>query len=121
MELIRLSGRHNYQEVVDEWQYEFVYYVLSNMGLPEEALNECFVESIPSVEDKIKLRDLLAHFDLQIIDDCDGGLEIYLDEELMAKWDKCKYVLKEDRKELDRSKRLYVEIHANVWTIFDGE
>ena len=122
MKLSRLASRDNYREVEEEWKFEFIYHVLSSIGIPEEILGKCFpdggIEEL-TVEHKIELRKYMKQFDVTIVDDRDGGIKIFVEQELVAEWKKCKFVLREDPKEVDPSKRLYTEIQADVWTIFD--
>lgn len=129
--MIRLSDRDKFRDVENEWQWEFVYYVLTNLGIPEDLIDECFPETLDEItpEHKTSLRELLYQFDVSIIDDKDGGIKIYVAEPskedapptyiLVAEWKKCKFVFKEDLSEIDPNYRIYVEIHADVWTIFD--
>lgn len=131
--MIRLAGRSNFREVEHEWQWEFVYYVLSNLGIPEEALDSCFPESVEELgpEHKECIRSVLHKFDVTIVDDKDGGIKIYVAEPaqedkppnyvLVGEWKKCNFVYKEDLNEVDPNLRIYVEVHADVWTIFDEE
>lgn len=122
MELSRLASQDNYREVEEEWKYEFIYHVLSSIGIPEEILDGCFPEEGIegfTVQHKIELRHYMKQFDVTIVDDRDGGIKIFVERELIAEWKKCKFVLREDPKEVDPSKRLYTEIKADVWTIFD--
>lgn len=120
MKLIRLASKNNYRKVEEEWQYEFIYHVLSSIGIPQEILDSCFPEDGDlTVQNKITLRYHLDKYKVIIIDDCDGGIKIFVEKELVAEWKKCKFVLKEDIKEVDPFKRLYIEIKADIWTIFD--
>ncbi len=119
MELSRLASRDNYREVEEEWRLEFIYYVLSNIGIPEDVLDECFPEDGITVRHRIKLRHHMKAFDVTIVDDRDGGIKIFFERDVIAEWKKCKFVLREDLKEVDPSKRLYTEIEADVWTIFN--
>ena len=125
--MIRLASRHNFREIEHEWQWEFCFWVLSSMGIPENLLEECLPEDGNfediTAEHKIRLRKHMDTFDVTIIDDRDGGINIYVYTEeqhvLVAEWEKCKFVYKEDPHEVDSVKRIYVEIHADTWTIFD--
>ena len=122
MELSRLASRGNYRDVEKEWQYEFVYYVLESIGIPEEVLAGCFPEEgmdAFTVAHKIELRTYMNKFDVTIVDDRDQGIKIFVEQDKVAEWKKCIFVLREDPKEVDPSKRLYMEIKADVWTIFD--
>jgi hypothetical protein len=122
MELSRLANRDNYREAEKEWQYEFIYYVLESIGIPEEVLTGCFPEEgmgSMTVIHKIELRKQMNKFGVVIVDDRDGGIRIFVDSDKVAEWKKCRFVLREDLEEVDPSKRLYIEIVANIWTIFD--
>lgn len=125
--MIRLAGRHNFREVEQEWQWEFVFYVLSSLGIPDELLEECVPEE-GGFEDikanhKIRLRKHMDTFDVTIVDDKDGGIRIYVynDEQhiMVAEWKKCKFIYKEDLNALDPAKKVYIEVHGDTWTIFD--
>lgn len=122
MKLTRLASRDNYRKVEEEWKYEFIYHVLSNIGIPKEILDGCFpeggIESF-TVQHKIELRHYMKQFDVTIVDDRDGGIKIFVEKERIAEWKKCVFALREDPKEVDPSNRLYVEITADIWTIFD--
>jgi len=124
MILERLASRENFRKVEEEWQYEFIYYVLSSIGIPEDILDGCFPEEGAegfTVEHRVELRKYMTTFDVKIIDDRDGGITMYLEEELIARWKKCKFSLREDPKEVDPAQRIYVEVQADIWTIFDEE
>lgn len=125
--MIRLASRFNFREVENEWQWEWVLYVLFNLGIPEEMLEDCVPEN-GSFEDitpthKISLRKHMSDFDVTIVDDRDGGIKIYVynDEQhiLVGMWNKSKFVYREDLSEIDPANKIYVEVHADTWTIFD--
>lgn len=131
MLMIREADRDNYREVEKEWQWEFVFYVLNHMGIPDEELMECLPEDGDylkiSTNHKISLRKYMDKRDVTIVDDRDGGLKIYvfigeLEEHiLVAEWKKCKFIYKEDLRQINPNKRVYVEVHAEVWTSFGEE
>jgi hypothetical protein len=77
--------------------------------------------NILSVDQKIKLRALLNESNIQIIDDMDGRLKIYLDSDLIGSWDKAKYCLRKDLQVKDPKKRIYMEMHIKYWSLFDEE
>jgi len=129
--VIREADRDNFRNVEKEWQWEFVQYVLSNLGIPKDLLDICFPEDMEdfSPAHKIELRDILSEYNVSVVDDRDGGIKIYtgefiskdkpLDYLLVGEWKKCKFVYREDLTEVDPNLRIYVEVHADVWTTFD--
>ena len=82
MKVTRLADRDNYRYVEEEWKYEFIVYVLSNLGIPEEELTKYLTEDYAdfTLEKKIQLKQLLddPRWKTTIVDDRDGGLKIYL-------------------------------------------
>jgi len=78
-------------------------------------------EAILSVQQKIKLRNILTTYGIQVIDNLDGHMKIYLENELMAEWYKCQYKLKKDPQVLDPKKRIYLEMEVNCWSVFDPQ
>ncbi len=89
------------------------------MGVP---INELWqADQDLSVEDKIKLRGILSTYNIKTIDDSDGHLQMFVDGELIAEWHKPQYKMKRDLSEIDPGKKLYVEMHADYWSIFDEE
>lgn len=85
------------------------------------------IESIWSSEgplpasQKVKLRGILATYGIQVIDDLDGHMQIYLENELIAEWYKCTYKLKRDLRAIDPRKRIYLEMEVNCWSVFDDK
>ncbi len=56
------------------------------MGVP---INELWhADQDLSVEDKIKLRGILSTYNIKTIDDSDGHLQMFVDGELIAEWNK---------------------------------
>lgn len=70
---------------------------------------------------KVKLRGILATYGIQVIDDFDGHMQIYLENELIAEWFKCTYKLKRDLRAIDPRKRIYLEMEVNCWSVFDDK
>lgn len=119
---ILLNYNENTRKVEEEEKYRFLRAILEQIGIPIE---EFWIDDniIDKPEQRIKLRNMLAKFGVQVIDDMDGHMQIYvaLDDEvqLAAEWFKCKYKLKRDLKELDPKKQLYLEMEVNYWSIFE--
>jgi len=131
MKISRLAARDNFREVEEEWRWEFVFHVLTSIGIPEEELEECVPEDGNFLEiepkHKISLRKHMKKRNVTIVDDHDGGIKIYvyvdeLEEQIMvAEWKKCKFIYKKDIKEIDPNKRIYMEVQADIWTSFEDE
>ena len=129
MECIRLSDRDSLRQVEKEWQYEFIIHVLLNLGVPQDVLEGCFPENVDdfTVEHKIELRKHLKKYFITIVDDREGGLKFYLEVQeddkkeqvLVAEWKKCRFNYKIDPTEVDPAKKMYVEVIADIWTIFE--
>jgi hypothetical protein len=97
-------------------------------------LGQCF-ESVPDITNqiatiwvgdgplpaaqKVKMRGILTTYGLQVIDDLDGHMQVYLENELVAEWFKCTYKLKRDLRVIDPRKRVYIEMEVNCWSAFD--
>ena len=67
---------------------------------------------------RTKLRKLLSNNNIQIIDDLDGNMKVYLERDLIGNWEKPTYKLKKDLSELNHRKQLYVEMEISYWDIF---
>src|ERR1700727_2172215 len=68
---------------------------------------------------KIELRQILNTYGIRVRDDFDGSLDIFLDNELVASWKKPLYKLKRDLGQLERKKRVYIEMIVEVWSVFN--
>jgi hypothetical protein len=68
---------------------------------------------------KVKMRNVLTTYGIQVIDDLDGHLSIYLENDKVAEWYKPSYRLKRDFSCLDRRKQFYIEMEINCWSAFD--
>ena len=119
-----LANREDVRNIEAELQYEFVAFVLESLGIPPEVLIECFPEGGYDEFDVIhkkRLREYLKKFDVEIVDDRDGGIKIYLDDDVVAEWKKAKFALRRDAKARTPAKKVYSEIFIDFWTIFDNE
>ena len=72
-----------------------------------------------SVDEKINLRKILSAYGIAIIDDLDGHMQMYVDNELTAEWNKPQYLLKKDLRQIDPRKKVYLEMKFNTWSIFE--
>jgi len=100
----------------EEWvRNAFSRETLEKMGLP---LEEIWPDEELTVEQKTELRRLLAHYDVDILDDGDRGLKIYVDDEVVAELLKPKYVMHKDVKARRASQRLFYEMMIKYKTLF---
>jgi hypothetical protein len=115
-------NREDARRVEADEKYNFIRGVLEVLEIP---LEECFPEEEGveyfTTDHKIKLRKALRKYDVHVKDDGDGGVKIYFEKEIIAEWKKPFFILKEDKSEVDKSKKLYIQIDLSYWTIFDGE
>lgn len=116
---ILLNYNENTRQVEDEEKMRFLRTLLEQMGVP---ISDFWAEDIAlTVNNRIKLKNTLVAYGVQVIDDLDGHLQVYVEGEKVAEWNKCTYKLKRDLKQLDPKKQLYLEMEVNCWTIFEQQ
>lgn len=114
---ILLSRSENTKEIEHQEQNRFIKSVLEALEVeiefnPDEPL---------SIEQKQKFNQSIRDFNLHIINDFDGGIKIYLGEDLIAEWYKATFKLKSDLSQIDPRDRLYLLMEVFFWTIFEDE
>jgi hypothetical protein len=115
--IILLNYNENTRKVEEEEKTRYLRSLLEQMGVP---IQEFWATDEPlSVEQRMKLRGLLTTYGIQVIDDRDGTMEIFVEREKVAEWSKCSYKLKRDLRELDPKKQLYLEMEVNCWSLFE--
>lgn len=115
---ILLNYGDNTKNVEDEEKNRFLHDLLEQMGVPLDFWTS--IDSL-SVEQRIKLRTILINYNIQVLDDLDGNMQIYVEGELIGEWRKCTYKLKRDLREIDPRKQLYLEMLVDCWTVFEEE
>lgn len=117
---ILLNSDEDTRQVEEEEKSKFVRSVLEKIGLPVDEFwtNKDKPLGIP---EKIKLRQILSAYNIIIIDDLGGELQIYVDNDLAAEWKKSTYKLKTDLRQIDPKKRLYLEMTIENWSVFENE
>ena len=121
---ILLNHNENTHQVEDEEKARFLRGLLEQMfeEVPEvmTKISEVWSEDgTLSPEQKVKMRTFMDTYGIQVIDNLDGHMRIYLDGQVVGEWFKCKYKLKRDLAQIDRRKQLYLEMEVNYWTIFE--
>jgi hypothetical protein len=112
---ILLDNRENTKAVESQEQARFIKTILESLQVPIE----WNPDDILTVESKMKLRKSLEAYSINILNDTDGGLKIFANKDLIGDWYKPNYILKQDNKQIDPNKRLYMEMHINFWTVFE--
>ncbi len=117
---ILLNYNENTHKVEDEEKNRFLRDLLEQMGTP---ISTFWVgdELSLSIQQKIQLRKLLITYSIQVIDDNDGNVRVYVDGELVGEWHKCTYKLKRDFSQIDPKKQLFLEMTINCWTLFEEQ
>lgn len=114
---ILLSYDENTKQIEEEEKSKFLKNLLEQMGVPVEEF--WTGGDTLSSDQRIKLRSILSTYGIQVIDDLDGHLQVYVQQELMGEWFKSTYKLKKDLRQIDPKKRLYIEMEISYWTIFE--
>jgi hypothetical protein len=115
--ILLLNYTDNTKQVEEEEKNRFLRSLLEQMGVP---ISEIWDDDTPlSIEQKIKLRSLLSAYNVQIIDDQDGFLQVYVDGETVASFNKPIYKLKRDLSQIDPKKQLFLEMEINCWSLFE--
>ena len=115
---ILLNYNENTKRVEEEEKNRFLKSLLDQMDINTD---DIWNGEILSIEQRIKLRGILATYGIQIIDDLDGTLQIYVDNEKVAEWIKPTYKLKKDLRQIDPRKQLYLEMLIEYWSLFEGK
>jgi hypothetical protein len=114
-----LNYDENTKIVEEEEKNRFLYSLLEQIGIP---VNDFWKGEISlSIDQKIRLRTILSTYNIQVIDDLDGNMQVYIDNELVGEWHKCTYKLKKDLRQLDPKKRIYLEMQIDYWSIFEEQ
>lgn len=114
---ILLNYNENIRKVEEEEKNRFLYCLLEQMGIP---VSEFWaIDEALSAAQKIKLMGTLSSYAVQVLDDHEGNLTVYAENDLVGEWHKCAYKMKKDLRQLDPRKRLYFEMEINYWSIFD--
>ena len=115
--VLLLNHNENTKLIENEEKNRFLFSLLVEMGIDlGDLLNS---NLILDIEDKIKFRNILSTYNVSVIDDLDGRMQVSVDNELIGEWHKCEYKLKMDLSELDPKKKLYLEMSINYWSIFE--
>ena len=120
---ILLSYSENTHQVEEEEKARFLREILlqsfENTEVVFQIQNIWGSDGVLSTDQKVKLRGILTTYGIQVIDDFDGHMQIFIEDELIGEWFKCTYKLKRDLRVTDPRKRIYLEMEVNCWSHFD--
>lgn len=112
-------NREDSKKVEEEERDLFVRAVLAELELPE--LDEIWPEDhLSSIEDKVKLRNLLAKYNILILQR-GRATEIYVEDDMIAIWREPKYRMLTDLKKANPAHKLFYEMTIDCESIFDEE
>jgi hypothetical protein len=110
--------RSDAKEIEEEERNLFIRSILEQLGVP---LDQIWPDISLTIENKIKLRQLLSKLEIEIIDTGDRGCTIYNNDTKLGEWFKPKFILREDKKARTLSKKLYYEMVIKTWSVFDQQ
>lgn len=120
---ILLDYNENLKKIEEEEKSRFLKNLLEHFFENTDVAKQ--IETIWNIDgplppsQKIKIREILTTYGIQVIDDLDGHLTVHIDGELVAEWQKCNYKLKRDYKQIDPKKRIFLEMSINYWSVFE--
>jgi hypothetical protein len=112
---ILLDKNEKTREVEAQEQSRFIKAVMEALEVPVEW--NC--DEPLTVSKKIELKKVFAANKINVIDDMDGGIKVFVGNEIVAEWKKCAFKLKIDKTKIDPNKQLYLEMYVNFWTSFE--
>lgn len=111
-----IIDKEDYNKIEEGEKNKFVKNILYEIGISFE---EIWPDEGLTVEQKIKLRELLASYDLDVIEE-DRGISVYHENQLIGRLNKPIYIKKMDPKAVQKSKKWYYEVIYDYWTAFDN-
>jgi hypothetical protein len=117
-----LVSRNEAKEKARILMYQWVYGILSQIGAD-------FEDSIPENGDpesltpiqRAKMRKTLEVNKIFISDNKDGEIGIYVEDELIAKWNKPFYKMCLDPSKINPKDKYYTEVEISFGSVFDEE
>lgn len=114
---ILLNSSENTHQIEEEEKTRFLRDILEQATVP---IQEFWTADGPlSLEQRMRLRGILSTYDIQVIDDLDGNMQIYVGTEKIAEFFKPTYKLRRDLRQLDPRKQLYLEMYCECWSLFE--
>ena len=123
-QIILLNHNENTKQVEAEEKARFLRSLLLQMFDNTEAAEKVeFIwpeETVLTTEQKMELRQLLAIYNLHVIDTPET-MEVYLEKEKIASMYKPAYKMKTDLSQPDKKKQVYLEMTVESFSVFDQE
>lgn len=113
---ILLNYSDNIKQIENEEKMRFLKFILEQIGLPIE---EIWTSDNLEPAQKIELSKLLNLYNINVYDDHAGALQIFVENEIVASWDKPVYKLKKYVNSPNKHKPYYFEMSINYWTLFE--
>jgi hypothetical protein len=110
-------NREDATKVEAEERDIYIKSILEGMGVP---LDDVWPDTHLTVEQKIKLRELLSKLDLEIVEDGDRGYRVYSEGDLLAEWFKPRFVLRKDESARSNRNKLFYEMIVKTNDVFEG-
>jgi putative SOS response-associated peptidase YedK len=122
--IILLNYNEDTRQVEDEEKARFLRDFLERCfdNAPEVAEQIATIWNVDgplSAPQKVKLRNILTTYNISVIDDHDGHMKVFLENEPVAEWLKPSYKLKKELQIKDPKKRIFLEMEVNCWSVFD--
>jgi hypothetical protein len=115
-----LVSREDAKEQVKLLMYQWCYSVLSETGIEfDDEIPEDGNPNSLTILQKAKMRKTLADNNIFILDEKDETLEIYIENDLIAKWEKPYYKLCYDKSKVNPKERYYSEVEISFWSVYD--
>ena len=121
---ILLNYNENVRQVEEEEKSRFLKGFLEQCfedapELAEQIASIWEVDGPLPAPQKIKLRSILTAHDIQVIDEQDGTLIIYIENQKVATFKKPTYKLRQDLSKLNRKERLDIEMTIECESLFE--
>jgi len=111
---VLLVDRHEARKIEEEEKAKWIRSVLEKIGVPLDDWPEN-----PSMANLRKMRDLFRAAGIEIINDNCEGIEIYLNDEMVAYWRRPFYKMVMDPRERDVRYKFYYEMHLQCDSVYD--
>jgi len=120
MEETVFADNDNFKEVHDQLRFIWFRNLLIQTGMD---LENCFPDSDDphdqTIEQKLKLKNILSDNKIFIVDNNDDSLMIYIQDQLIGQWNKPRYDKREDLSQRGKRNKYYIGINLNYWSVFD--